>query len=267
MRLRDKVAVVTGASGGLGGGMCRAFAAEGADCLVAYHRDREAAEETAEAVREAGRRAEVLQVDVSSEEAVVEMVRKTLEVFGRLDIAVANSGIGIRVPFIKTTSKQFDKVLAVNLRGTYLTMRHAAEPMAEAGGGKLITIASIHGIGGAHLFSLYAATKAGIIGLTKGAAFDLADQNIQVNCIAPGAVPVPREGEIDHDSPLARAWYAQMPANRMGRPSEIGAGAVYLASTDSDWITGQVLAIDGGATAGMAIPSMKDFLPEYLGVD
>ena len=267
MRLRDKVAIVPGGSGGRGGGICAAFAAEGADCLVAYHHDHAGAEATAKVVRDAGRRAEVMQVDVSNEEAVVAMVQRTTEVFGRLDIAVANAGIGVRVPFLETTSSQFDKLVAVNLRGTYLTLRHGAESMAKAGGGKLITISSIHGMAGAHLFALYAATKAGIIGLTKGAAFDLAEKNIQVNCIAPGAVPVVKEGDFDPESPLAKAWFKQMPANRMGRVSEIGAGAVYLASDDSDWTTGQVLAIDGGATAGMSIPNLMEFMEEYSGMD
>ncbi len=258
MRLRERVAVVTGSSGGLGGGICRAFAREGADCLVAYHKNKEGAEATADAVREAGRGAEIVQVDVADEGQVRAMIQVGLDAFGRLDIAVANAGIGMRVPFMESTPEQFDHVVATNLRGTYLTLRYAAEPMVKAGGGKLITMSSIHGLGGSHLFSLYAATKASIIGLTRGAAFDLADDNIQVNCLAPGAVPVSRDGEYyDHNGPIAQAWYDRMPMNRMGRLSDVGAGAVYLASSDSDWVTGQVLAIDGGATAGRSIPDMR----------
>lgn len=259
MRLRDKVAVVTGASGGLGGGICHAFAREGADCLVAYYKDREGAKATAAAVRELGRRAEICQVDVADADQVRAMVQAGLDAFGRVDIAVANAGVGIRVPFMESTPEQFDDVVATNLRGTYLTLRYAAEPMAKRGSGKLITISSIHGLGGAHLFSLYAATKAGIIGLTRGTAFDLADDNIQVNCVAPGAVPVKREGEFDHHGSIAQAWYDHMPMNRMGRLSDVGVAAVYLASSDSDWVTGQVLAIDGGASAGRSIPNMRSF--------
>jgi 3-oxoacyl-[acyl-carrier protein] reductase len=259
MRLREKVAVVTGASGGLGGGICGAFAREGADCLVAYYKNREGAEATAAAVCELGRRAEIFQVDVADEGQVRAMIQAALDAFGRLDIAVANAGIGVRVPFMQSTPEQFDQVVATNLRGAYLTLRYAAEPMVKAGGGKLITISSIHGLGGSHLFSLYAATKAGIIGLTRGTAFDLADDNIQVNCVAPGAVPVARDGEFDHNSPTARAWYDHTPMNRMGRLSDVAAGAVYLASSDSDWVTGQVLAIDGGASAGRSIPNMRSF--------
>ena len=259
MRLREKAAVVTGASGGLGKGICVAFAREGADCLVTYCKNREGAEATAAAVRELGRRAEIFQVDVADERQVRAMIQAGLDAFGRLDIAVANAGLGVRVPFIDSTPEQFDHVVATNLRGTYLTLRYAAEPMVKTGGGKLITISSIHGLGGSHLFSLYAATKAGIIGLTRGAAFDLADDNIQVNCVAPGAVPVPREGDFDHKGPIAQAWYDHMPMNRMGRLNDVGAGAVYLASSDSDWVTGQVLAIDGGASAGRTVPDMRSY--------
>ena len=259
MRLREKVALVTGASGGLGGAICAAFAREGADCLVAYHRDKAGAEATAAEVRGVGRRAEIVQGDIADAEQVRAMIQAGLDAFGRLDIAVANAGIGASVHFMESTPEQFDHVAATNLRGTYLTLRYAAEPMVKARCGKLITISSIHGLGGSHLFSLYAATKAGIIGLTRGAAFDLAEDNIQVNCLAPGAVPIPRDGYFDEQGPTAQAWYDHTPMTRMGRPGDIGAGAVFLASRDSDWITGQVLPVDGGASANRGIPNMRSF--------
>ncbi len=262
MRLENKIALVTGASGGLGGGICRAFAEQGADCVVVYHSKRAAAEATAAVVEAHGRQALLCQADISQEPEVKSMVEQAMDAFGRLDIVVANAGLGITKPLMQTSLEDFEKLIRVNLIGTYLTVRHGAEPMLQQRAGKVITMSSVHGLGGSHWGCLYEATKAGIANFTRGAAFDLAEYNIQINAIAPGAVPVPNDPPPDSDSDLYRAWMKYTPCGRFGVPADVAAGAVYLASSDSDWVTGQVLSIDGGITAGPLIPSFVHYGPK-----
>ncbi len=259
MRLKNKIALVTGGSGGLGAGICAAFAREGADCVVGYHQDRDGAEATAAAVRAQGREALVCQVDTGVEADVRRMIDAALAKFSRLDIVVANAGLGRCQPLMETTLQDFEALIRVNLIGTYLTVRYGAEPLVQQRAGKIITLSSIHGLGGSHWVSLYEATKAGVINFTRGAAYDLAEYNIQINAIAPGAVPVPKDPPPPVDSALHAAWMQQTPCRRFGTPADVAAGAVYLASSDSDWVTGQVLSIDGGVSAGLAIPSFRDF--------
>ncbi len=254
MRLKDKVAMVTGASGGLGGGICEAFARDGADCVVAYHSDKATAEQTAAAVEHLGRKAVLCRVDTRDEAQVKAMVQAALDAFGGLDIVVANAGKGIGAPLMETTLADFESLIRTNLIGTYLTVRHGAEPMVARKRGKIITMSSVHGLGGSYGSCLYEATKAGIANFTRGAAFDLAEYNIQINAIAPGAVPVPKDPPPPVDSPAHKAWMQFTPCGRFGTPADVAAAAVYLASSDSDWVTGQVLSVDGGITAGHLIP-------------
>jgi NAD(P)-dependent dehydrogenase (short-subunit alcohol dehydrogenase family) len=263
MQLKDMVALVTGASGGLGAAMCDAFARAGADCIVAYHSDRAGAEQTAARVRAHGRRAETVGADVGDERAVRSMIDLVANAFGKLDILVSNAGLGGGVrPLLETKLEDFERMIRTNLVGTYLTVREGAALMAPRRRGKVITVSSVHGLGGTHWCSLYEATKAGIINFTRGAAFDLADHNIQINCIAPGAVPVPKDPPPASDSELHRAWMQYTPLGRFGTPEDVAGAAVFLASAASDWITGQVLSVDGGITAGVHMPSFKHYGPK-----
>ncbi len=262
MRLKDKVALVTGASGGLGTSVCEAFSREGADCAVVYRSDRAQAEKTARTVSGLGRRAELIQADVTDERQVQAMFDAVGRTFGGLDILVANAGYGSVKPLLETTLADFEKLIRVNLVGTYLTVRHGAALMAKRTRGKIIAVSSIHGSGGTHGCSLYAATKAGINNFTRGAAFDLAEFNIQVNCIAPGAIPVPKDPPPAKGSELYEAWMRYTPLGRFGIPSDVAQAAVYLASSDSDWVTGQILQVDGGVSAGRLIPSFKHYGPK-----
>ena len=262
MRLKNKVALVTGASGGLGAGICRAFAQEGAHCVVVYRSNRAEADATAAAVESLGRKTLLCRADVSNESDTTAMIEQVVEEFGQLDIVVANAGIGMCKHLMETTLSDFEKLIRVNLIGTYLTVRYAAVPMTKRRSGKIITMSSVHGLGGTHWTCLYEATKAGIANFTRGAAFDLAEYNIQVNAIAPGAVPVPNDPPPDEDSELYKAWMQYTPCGRFGTPEDVAAGAVYLASSESDWVTGQVLSIDGGITAGPLIPSFKHYGPK-----
>ncbi len=262
MRLQNKIALITGASGGLGTGICEVFAREGADCLVSYGRDREGAEETARLVEGQGRKAVLFQADVGEEADVKAMVQAVLNAFGRLDIVVANAGMGRGKPLMETTVSDFEAMIRVNLIGTYLTVRYGAEPLVKQKHGKIVTISSVHGLRATHWTSLYEATKAGIINFTRGAAFDLAEHNIQINSIAPGAVPVPKDPPPSEDSTLHKAWMQFTPCARFGTPADVAAAALYLASSDSDWVTGQVLSVDGGISAGFHMPSNKHYGPK-----
>ncbi len=262
MRLKDKVALVTGASGGLGAGICEAFASEGADCIVVYRSDQAEAEKTASKVKRFGRRAEVLRADISQEDQVRKLFEATQDCFGRLDVLVANAGIGVSKPLLDSTLADFERVIRTNLIGTYLTVREGARLMAKRGAGKIVTMSSVHGLGGTHQGSLYEATKAGIINFTRGAAFDLSEWNIQINCIAPGAVPVPKDPPPAADSALYKAWMQYTPLGRFGTPYDVARTAVFLASADTDWITGQVISVDGGITAGPLIPSFNHYGPK-----
>ncbi|MCH2126571.1 MAG: glucose 1-dehydrogenase [Pirellulaceae bacterium] len=262
MRLKNRVAVVTGGSGGLGSAICESFAAEGADVLVAYGNSSEQAGQTAARVERHGRHADLCQVDVGSEPQVVKMFEQAVARFGKIDIVVANAGIGRCKPLLETTLDDFEELIRVNLVGTYLTVRHGAAAMREQRSGKIITMSSVHGVGATHWTSLYEATKAGVANFTRGVAFDLGEYNIQANSIAPGAVPVPNDPPPHPDSELYKAWMRYTPSGRFGTPEDVAAAAVYLASHDSDWVTGQVLSVDGGITAGPLIPSFKHYGPK-----
>ena len=262
MRLKDKRALVTGASGGLGGAICEEFAREGAHCVVVFRSDREGGEKAAAKIRGLNRQAEVVKADVGDQKQVENMFEAAEKALGGLDIVVANAGFGSVKPLLETKVDEFEGMIRTNLVGTYLTVRCGAERMARGGGGKIITMSSVHGLGGTHYCSLYESTKAGIINFTRGAAFDLSEHNIQINCIAPGAVPVPKDPPPDPDSDLYRAWMQYTPLARFGTPWDVARTAVFLASQDSDWITGQVISVDGGITAGHHMPSFKHYGPK-----
>ena len=207
-----------------------------------------------------GRRAEVVQADVAVEAEVRGMTETAERAFGRLDIAVAVAGIGGGLkPLLETDTADFERITRVNLLGTYLTVRYAASLMKDHGGGKIITLSSIHGVSGTHYCAPYEASKGGIIAFTRGAAFDLAEHGIQINAIAPGAVPVPKDPPPEEGSALHEAWMRYTPLGRFGVPHDIARAAVFLASADSDWITGQVFHVDGGISAGRLIPSFKHY--------
>lgn len=259
MRLGGKIALVTGASGGIGAAITEAFAREGADCVVGYFSDAAGSERTVETVEQWGRRARAVQVDVRVEDQVKNMFDEVESSFGPLDIVVANAGLGRSKPLLETSVADFEELIRTNLIGTYLTVRYGAVEMAKRGHGKIVTISSVHGLGGAHHASLYAATKAGIINFTRGAAFDLSEADIQVNCIAPGAVPVPKDPPPAEGSELHDAWMRDTPLGKFGSPADVAAAALFLASHDSDWVTGQVMSVDGGITAGPLIPSSKHY--------
>jgi NAD(P)-dependent dehydrogenase (short-subunit alcohol dehydrogenase family) len=244
-KLEGKTALVTGGGRGIGRGIVLEFAREGADLAINYRRDRDAAERTAAEVRALGRRAVVVQADVSQREAVDAMVAGAVEFLGGLDVVVANCGVAARfAPVADTDPAEWRRVLATDLDGAFWTAR-AAVPHVVPRKGVVLFVSSIGadmaGAGGAP----YHVAKAGVNTLMKVLARAVAPAGVRVNCIAPGVV------RSDMGERLLRfhgeAVLQTIPLGRAGEPAEIGRAAVFLASADAAWITGKVLRVDGGA--------------------
>jgi 3-oxoacyl-[acyl-carrier protein] reductase len=244
-RLDGKTALVTGGGRGIGRGIVIELAREGADVAINYRRDRDAAERTADEVRGLGRRAVVLQADVSDREAVDAMVAGAVDALGRLDVAVANSGVAARVAAVADVDPaEWRRVLATDLDGAFWTAR-AAIPHVIAQKGAFIFISSVGADLTAPGGAPYHVAKAGVNALTKVLAKEVAHHGVRVNCIAPGLV------RSDMGERLLRfhgdVVLQSIPLGRAGEPADIGRAAVFLASSDGAWITGKILRVDGGA--------------------
>ncbi|MBA2358224.1 MAG: SDR family oxidoreductase [Actinobacteria bacterium] len=253
MKLEGRVAIVTGAAQGIGEGIAAELVREGAAVVVA-----DVAEDGAAAVAEQlsrdGGRAISVACDVSEEEQVRSLVERAVSELGGLHVYVNNAAIGVYTPVAETTVEEFDRCLAVNLRGVFLGIKHAARAMqAAGGGGSIVNIASVHSVQNVGGTAPYAASKGGVAALTRAAAIDLAPAGIRVNAICPGWVDTPLiRGifESDPDPPAARgAVERRQLLGRLGRPEEIGRAAVFLAGDDSSYITGTLLFVDSGMTA------------------
>lgn len=250
MKLRDKVAIVTGAGRGIGSGIALRLAQEGADVIVNYAHSVDGAAAVADQIRALGRRAVTIQADVSKADQAQAMVAETVATFGRADILVNNAGIDPHAPFLEMTEEQWDWIIDTNLKGTFLCSQAAAREMAKAGGGKIIIISSIHSIQTYMHITAYAASKGGLNAMTRQLALELASYQINVNCVAPGAIHVEKFYSVvpgydphmfDHEIPLGFVGY----------PEDIGAAVAFLASDDARYITGQVLFVDGGTSCRM----------------
>jgi 3-oxoacyl-[acyl-carrier protein] reductase len=244
-RLAGKVALVTGGGRGIGRGIVLALAAEGADVAINYRRDRDAADATAAAVAALGRRAEVVQADVRDYDAVESMVAGVAERFGRLDVAVANSGVASRFQSVADMDPgEWRRVVSTDLDGAFFTARAAVRHLT-ASRGTLLFISSVGADMAAAGGAPYHCAKAGVNTLTKVLAKELAPAGVRVNAIAPGLV------RSDMGDRLLRFFgddlVKAIPLGRAGEPEDIGKAAVFLASDDAAWITGKILRIDGGA--------------------
>ena len=246
MLLANRVALVTGAQQGIGRAAAIALAKAGADVAINWLDDETAAQETADAVRDAGRRAVLFQANIAGVAASAQLVADVAAQFGRLDVLVNNAGIYPRAPFLDLTEALWDSVHAVNLKGAAFCGQAAARVMIVGGlGGAIINLASqaIRGaVNGVH----YSASKAGLVGLTRSMALELAPHGIRVNAIAPGLVDTaqPRGGSTE-EGLLELA--AAIPLRRMGRSDEIADAVVFLASEQSSFMTGEVVQINGGS--------------------
>jgi NAD(P)-dependent dehydrogenase (short-subunit alcohol dehydrogenase family) len=242
-RLAGQVALVTGGAVRLGRAIALALAREGCHVGLHYHRSAKAARETVRELSALGVEAGAFRADVSRPEEARRLVQETVRHFGRLDVLVNNAGIFFRTPLLKTTPAQWDRLLAVNLRGPFLVSQAAARAMRQAGRGRIINIADVGGIHAWPSYIPYCVSKAGLLMLTRGLALALAPR-VQVNCVAPGAVLLP-EGA---PSALRQRLRREVPMGREGDPEDVAAAVIFFATCPS-YITGQVLCVDGGVTA------------------
>lgn len=242
--LENKVALVTGAGRGIGRQIALTLAKEGATVVVNYNGSRERAEGVVAEIENAGGKAEAYGCDVSDFESCQEMINNVINKYGHLDILVNNAGITRDGLIMKMKEEDFDAVLNINLKGTFNTIRHSARQMLKQRSGKIINISSVSGILGNPGQANYAASKAGVIGLTKTMARELGSRGITVNAIAPGFVDTEMT-EVLGDS-VKEAACRQIILGRFGKPEDIANTAVFLASEKADYITGQVISVDGG---------------------
>jgi 3-oxoacyl-[acyl-carrier protein] reductase len=247
--LGGKVALVTGASRGLGRAIALAFAGQGADVAINYRGNASAADELATAVRDLGRRAHIVQGDTSAgREACEAIVRAALDELGRVDILVNNAGITRDDLLMRMSTEAWDEVIATNLSGPFWMTRAVSRPMMKARSGRIINMSSAAGRMGNPGQANYAAAKAGLIGLTKTTARELASRGITCNALAPGLITT----DLTADLPEAanQALVSMTPLGYIGSVEDVAAAAVYFASDEARYVTGQVLGIDGGIVMG-----------------
>ena len=243
-RLEGRSALVTGSARGIGFEIAMAFAAEGASVAVADLSQADSAAAAAEIAATTGAKTAALGLDVSKEEDCVKAVEEAEKLFGKLDILVNNAGITKDNLVLRMKEADFDAVMSVNLKGAFLMSKAAARPMLKARAGRIINISSVVGQTGQAGQANYSASKAGLIGLTKSLAREFAPRQVLVNAVAPGFI---RTRMTDGLKDEAKAKISEMiPLGRMGEPGEVAKAALFLAGEDSAYITGQVLAVNGG---------------------
>ncbi|MDR6883823.1 3-oxoacyl-[acyl-carrier protein] reductase [Bacillus sp. 3255] len=244
MMLTGKVALVTGASRGIGRAIALHLAEQGADVAVNYAGSEAAAAEVVSAIEAMGRKGIKLRADVSSYQESEDLVKKTIEFFGKIDILVNNAGITRDNLIMRMKEEEFDQVIATNLKGVFNCVKAVTRPMMKQRFGRIINISSVVGVLGNPGQANYVAAKAGVIGLTKATAKELASRGITVNAVAPGFI------ETDMTDKLAGEMRDQMlkqiPLERLGQPEEIAKVVRFLASDDASYMTGQTIHVDGG---------------------
>jgi 2-deoxy-D-gluconate 3-dehydrogenase len=248
-RLDGRVALVTGASRGLGRAMALALAEAGAD-LALLARSRPDLEETAGAVQALGQKALVLPADITVPAEVEAAVAGALATLGRLDILLNNSGIAVVKPLVETGHDEWRAILETNLTGTFTLCRVVGPTLIAQRRGKVINVASVLGAHGLPGYTAYSASKGGVIALTRTLAVEWARHDVQVNAIAPGWFVTPMNERAFADARVRDRLLREVPARRVGKPEELGPLVVYLASAASDFVTGEVIFIDGGLMAG-----------------
>jgi NAD(P)-dependent dehydrogenase (short-subunit alcohol dehydrogenase family) len=248
--LAGRVAVVTGASRGIGAAVARALSRAGASVVLAA-RDERALSEVAEKITLAGGRALAVTTDVTEPVSVRRLVEQALGAYGRLDVAVNNAaGGGHRpTPLADVAIEDYDSAIAVSLRGIFLAMRYEIPAMLDTGGGSIVNMASTAGLDAVGGLAGYVSSKFGVVGLTRTAALDYADRGVRVNALAPG--PIRTETLERAGEQVQERVAGTLPMRRLGRPDEVAAAAVWLCSPESSFVTGATLTVDGGLLAGM----------------
>ena len=246
MRLKDKVAIVTGGAKGLGRAFAVQMASEGARVMVVTRKDLDNLKETVRQIKDLGGQAALFQADVSKEADTLAMAEETVRVFGRIDILVNNAAVydGItRKPFYEIDPDEWDLVMAVNVKGAFLASRAVFPCMKEQRYGKIVNLASEVFFTGSHGFAHYVSSKGGIIGLTRALAVELGPYNICINCVAPGFTDTEASRGL---ADVNRYDTSRTPLRRLEKPEDLTGAAIFLASAESDFITGQTLLVDGG---------------------
>ena len=244
MRLKDKIAIVTGGARGIGLAVARAFAREGAAVVIADV-DFDGAKASADSIVATGARALPIAVNVADPASVTALIAAILKSYGRVDILINNAGVGGNTPFLETRLQDWNRIIGINLTGAFLVAQAAAREMVKGGGGKIVNIASLSGQRGGNGRAAYGSAKAGLELLTKVMAVELAEHNINVNNIAPGAIET-EMAKFAHDAATRAAYNYLIPMTRYGTPEEIASAAVFLCSDEARYIQGHTLNVDGG---------------------
>lgn len=243
-KLAGKTAIVTGASRGIGAEIARKLSEAGAKIVVNYSGSQEKAEAVAAEIKEKGGEAIAVKANVSDAEAVKAMVDETMKAFGSIDILVNNAGITRDNLMMRMKDDEWDDVINTNLKGVFICTKAVTRQMMKQRSGRIINIASIVGVMGNAGQANYVAAKAGVIGLTKTTARELASRNITANAVAPGFITTDMTDQLGED--IQKAMLSQIPLGRFGKPEEVAKAALFLASDDSSYMTGQTLHLDGG---------------------
>jgi 3-oxoacyl-[acyl-carrier protein] reductase len=245
MGLEDKVAIVTGSARGIGRAIALELARQGADVVISDVEEPQA-NSTAADIAKLGRRSIAVRCDVSNRDDVEALVQQTVKDFGKLDIFINNAGITRDTLALRMKEEQWSQVLDINLKGTFFGCQSAAKVMVKARKGKIVNVASVVGLTGNPGQANYSASKAGVVALTRTLAKELASRNINVNAIAPGFIETEMTGQIPEKA--RAAWLEKIPLSRPGTPEDVARLVCFLCSSASDYITGQVIPIDGGMT-------------------
>ena len=252
MRLRDKVAIITGAGAGVGAATATRFCAEGAHVLLCDW-DTDAVAAIADQLRTTGGDVLALTVNVADEAQVRQLVAATIDRWGRLDILINNAGVGSATDILNTTAEEWSRVMDVNLKGPFLCCKYSIPVMLEQGGGSIVNVASISSTCGIPGQAVYGPSKGGLLQLTRQLAIEYARRGIRVNAVAPGTVDTPMLhktlGSLDNPDALMQFLLHNHPIGRIAQPVEIANAILFLASDEASFITGANLAVDGGYTA------------------
>ena len=242
--LKNKIVLITGAGRGIGRAIAIALAKEGAEVVINYNGSEERAKEVKQTIEENGGKASIYKCNVSDFAACEAMIKDIVKEYGHLDILVNNAGITKDGLLMGMSEADFDSVIDVNLKGTFNMMRFVSRQMLRQRSGRIISMASVVGIAGNAGQANYAASKAGIIGMTKSAARELASRGITVNAVAPGFIETEMTAVLSEE--VKKASAAQIPLGHFGKPEDIAKTVAFLASDDAAYITGQVIQVDGG---------------------